>query len=87
MTPLRGVSASPTRLAEKKKMAQRIQTSFVCDGRYRVHMIDAVGGHPARIIEIEEVDTRQRYHGSPSHLRRMLAKLCHSYSDEISVAA
>lgn len=56
-------------------MGQRIQNSFVCDGRYRIHTIEAVGRWPARIIEIEEVDTRERHHGSPNQLRQLLEKL------------
>jgi hypothetical protein len=67
-------------------MGQRIQSWFVCDGRYRIHMIEAVGRRPACIIEIEEVDTRERHYGSPNQLRRLLAKLHHSHAEENSLS-
>ncbi len=41
-------------------MAQVIESRFVCDGRYRIQSINAVGRHRARIIEIEDVDRRER---------------------------
>jgi hypothetical protein len=53
-------------------MGQVIQTSFVCNGRYRIHSIGRVGQHAGRIIEIEEVDTGKRVHGPPQRLRKML---------------
>ena len=37
-------------------MAQAITSWFICDGRFRVHAINAVGRRRAKIIEIEEVD-------------------------------
>ena len=69
----------------EKTMGQRIESSFVCEGRYRIHTVEAVGRQPARIIEIEEVDTRERHHGSPKKLRRLLAKLRHSHDDSLSL--
>jgi len=56
-------------------MGQVIETSFVCDGRYRVHSIGRVGQHSGRIIEIEDVDTGKRLHGPPLRLRKMLMLL------------
>jgi hypothetical protein len=72
---------------QEKNMGQRIESSFVCDGRYRAHRIDAVGRQLARIIEIEEVDTRERHYGSPRHVRQLLTKLCHSDVEENSLSA
>jgi hypothetical protein len=49
-------------------MAQTITSWFICDGRYRVDAIDAVGRRSARIIEIEDVDSGERFHGSARRL-------------------
>ena len=52
-------------------MARAIESWFICDGRYCIHSIKPVGLHPARIIEIEDVDTRERFHGSGGKLERL----------------
>jgi hypothetical protein len=52
-------------------MAQAIEDSFICDGRYRVHVIKPVGRRRGRIIEIEEVDTGERFHGSARRMERL----------------
>jgi hypothetical protein len=49
-------------------MAQTIASWFICDGRYRVDAIDAVGRQRARIIEIEDVGSGERFHGSARRL-------------------
>lgn len=67
-------------------MGQRIESSFVSDGRYRVHMIDAVGRRAARIIEIENVDTGERHHGPGNRLQRLLVELCHSHAEENQIS-
>ena len=56
-------------------MAQAIETRFICDGRYRIHSIKALGRHRGRIIEIENVDSRLRFHGTASKLKQMALKL------------
>jgi hypothetical protein len=56
-------------------MAQAIVSWFICDGRYRVHAIDAVGRHRARIIEIEDVDSGERVHGTARRLERLFVSL------------
>jgi hypothetical protein len=56
-------------------MARVIQSRFICDGRYRVQSINAVGRHRGRIIEIEDVDRRERFHGSASKLERLALTL------------
>jgi hypothetical protein len=56
-------------------MAQAITSWFICDGRFRVHAIDAVGRRRARIIEIEHVDSGERFHGSPRRLQRLFQGL------------
>jgi len=56
-------------------MAQLIESRFICDGRYRIHSINAVGRHRGRIIEIEDVDRRARFHGPASKLARLVLRL------------
>jgi hypothetical protein len=53
-------------------MAQVIESRFICDGRYRIQSINAVGRHRGRIIEIEDVDRRERFHGTASKLDRLV---------------
>ena len=52
-------------------MARVIESWFICDGRYRIHSVKPVGSHPAQIIEIEDVDSRKRFHGSGADLERL----------------
>ena len=59
-------------------MAQAITSWFICDGRFRVHAIDAVGQRRARIIEIEDVETGERVHGSARRLERLFLSLGNS---------
>ena len=56
-------------------MAQVIESRFICDGRYRIHSINAVGRHRSQIIEVEDVDSRERFHGTASSLDRLVLKL------------
>ena len=56
-------------------MAQLVVSWFICDGRFRVHAINAAGRRSARIIEIENVDTGERFHGNPRMLQRLFQAL------------
>lgn len=56
-------------------MAQIVVSWFICDGRFRVHAINAVGRRQGRIIEIEDVDTGERVYGSGRRLGRLAQKL------------
>jgi hypothetical protein len=56
-------------------MARAIESWFICDGRYFIHSTKPVGLHPARIIEIEVVDTRERIHGSGAELEGLVFSL------------
>jgi hypothetical protein len=56
-------------------VAQAIESQFICDGRYRIQSIKALGRQRARIIEIEDVDRGVRFHGTALKLERMAAKL------------
>jgi hypothetical protein len=52
-------------------MAQLVVSWFISDGRFRVHAINAAGRRSARIIEIENVDTGERFHGNARMLQRL----------------
>ena len=56
-------------------MAQLIESSFICDGRFRLLTIQPMGRKIGRIIEIEEVDTRERIHGTARRLDRLALAL------------
>ncbi len=56
-------------------MAQLVVSWFICDGRLRVHAINAVGRRSGRIIEIEDIDTGERVHGTARRLERLLHSL------------
>jgi hypothetical protein len=60
-------------------MAQAITSWFISDGRFRVQAINAVGRRSARIIEIEDVDTGELFHGSARKLQRMFESLALVY--------
>lgn len=55
-------------------MAQLIWSWFICDGRYRVHAINGTGRRKARIIELEVVDTGERFHGSAKRMEKLVGK-------------
>jgi len=56
-------------------MAQLIVSWLVDGGRFRVHAINAVGRRRGRIIEVEEVETGERVHGSTRRLERLVQTL------------
>ena len=56
-------------------MARAIASRFICDGRYHIQWIKALGRHRGRIIEIEDVDLQLRFHGPASKLEQMASKL------------
>ena len=61
-------------------MAQLMVSWFICDGRFRVHAINPVGRRRGRIIEIEDVDSGERVHGTARRLERLLRSLRESSS-------
>ena len=71
-------------------MAQAIEDWFICDGRFRVHAIGPLGVHAigplgrggGRIIEIEEVDTGERFHGSAKRLEKLMQTLRRATNDD-----
>ena len=68
-------------------MAQLIVSWFICDGRFRVHAINAVGRRTGRIIEIEDIDTGERVHGSARRLERLVHTLRRSSGELDQVPA
>ena len=56
-------------------MAQAVVSWFIYDGAIRVHAINAVGRRKGRIIEVEEVETGERFHGSARRLERLVHTL------------
>ena len=62
-------------------MAQLVVSWFICDGRLRVHAINALGRRSGRIIEIEDIDTGERVHGSARRLQRLVQALRSSGGD------
>ena len=63
-------------------MAQTIMSWFICDGRYRVEAIKSVGRRSARIIEIEDVNSGERFHGSARRLQHLFQSLGSSGVEE-----
>ena len=56
-------------------MAQLVTSWFIYDGAIRVHAINAVGRRKGRIIEVEVVDTGERFDGSARRLERLVQTL------------
>ena len=56
-------------------MAQLIQSWLICDGQFRVNAIDGIGRRKGRIIEVEVIDTGERFHGSAQRMDRLVRKL------------
>jgi hypothetical protein len=59
-------------------MAQLVVSWFICNGRLRVHAINTMGQRKARIIEVEDVETGERFHGSARRMERLVQTLCQS---------
>jgi len=56
-------------------MAQLVVSWFLYDGAIRVRAINAVGRRKGRVIEVEVVDTGERFHGSAGRLDRLVQTL------------
>jgi hypothetical protein len=68
-------------------MAQLIVSWFIDGGRFRVHAINAVGSRKGRIIEVEELDTGERFHGSARKLEKLVQTLRISSGESDQVSA
>jgi len=53
-------------------MAQLVVSWFICGGRFRVYAIKAIGQRKGRIIQVEEIDTRECYVGSAKRLEQLV---------------
>ena len=56
-------------------MAQAITSWYMCDVRFRVHAINAVGRRSGRIFEIEDIDSGERARGTARRLERLVHSL------------
>jgi hypothetical protein len=56
-------------------MGQLTVSWLVSDGRFRVQAINAMGRRKGRIIEVEVVETGERFHGSARRLERLVHAL------------
>jgi hypothetical protein len=63
-------------------VAQVVVSLFICGGKFRVHAVNAVGSCSGRLIEIEDVDSGERLHGSPRRLERVMRTLRRRYAEE-----
>jgi hypothetical protein len=68
-------------------MAQLIMSWLVSDGSFRVHAINAAGRRKGRIIEVEVVETGERFHGSRRRLERLVHTLRRSSGELAQVPA
>ena len=59
----------------ERSVGQAITSWVICDGRYRVHAVKAMGRRRARIIEIEDIRSGERFHGSAQRLQRLFQAL------------
>src|SRR5580704_14568682 len=66
-------SACPT--MDGGPMAQIVVSWPICNGRLRVHAINAVGRRSGWFIEIEDIDSGERVHGSARRLERLVQAL------------
>jgi len=58
-------------------MAQALKAWFICDGRFRVLATSCIGRRKGRIVEVEVevVDTGERFHGSAQRMESLVRKL------------
>jgi hypothetical protein len=56
-------------------VAQLVVSWFIYDGAIRVQAINGVGRRKGRIIEVEVVDTGEKFHGSARRLERLVHRL------------
>ena len=75
----RGPQARPA--GEGRLLAQQIVSWSICGGRYRVQAVNAIGRHKRRIIEVEEIDTNERFYGSTRKLERLVLTLTQCYGE------
>jgi hypothetical protein len=62
-------------------MTQSVVSWFICNGRLRVHAINPIGQQKARIIEVEDLDTGERFHWPARRMERLVRALQGSGDD------
>jgi hypothetical protein len=70
-----------------ESMTQLMVSWFIYGGAIRVHAINAVGRRKGRIIEVEVLDTGERFHGSARRLERLVQALRRSEGETDHVPA
>jgi hypothetical protein len=68
-------------------VAQLMVSWSIYDGEIRVHAINAAGRRKGRIIEVEVVETGERFHGSARRLERLVQTLRRSSGEPDHVPA
>jgi hypothetical protein len=48
---------------------------LLADGRFRIYAINGLGRRKGRIIEVEVIDTGERFHGSARRMERLVRAL------------
>jgi len=56
-------------------MAQQVVSWFICNGRFKVHAVNAAGMRRGQIIEMEDTDTGDRIHDDPDQMLRLVDTL------------
>ena len=56
-------------------MAQQVVSWFICNGRFKVHAVNAAGRRGGRIIELEDTETGERVYDSPQRMLRLVDTL------------
>ena len=56
-------------------MAQQVVSWFICNGRFRVHAVNAVGRRSGRVIELVDTDTGECVHDSARRMLRLVDTL------------
>jgi hypothetical protein len=56
-------------------MAQQVVSWLVCNGRFKVHAVNASGQCRGRIIEMEDMETGERVHDSARRMLRLVGTL------------
>ena len=56
-------------------MAEQVVSWFICNGRFKVHAINAAGRRGGRIIELEDTDTGERIQDSPQRMLTLVDTL------------
>src|SRR5262245_17716351 len=58
-----------------RTMAQQVVSWFVCNGRFKVHAVNAIGQYRGRIIEMEDMETGERVHDCAQRMLRLVDTL------------